>query len=151
MSMGLTLCWSPRVSLFGADIWSTWLPRLCSLQSPLFDNRWRSMSKVIKPVCSSKINLLIFLPIPHLSWYSTTFITSLFINNPSWHWFKMPTTRQKREPAEDLLPGLPMDEKRPKRSTGSEASSSRAPKAKPAAKKGKGKQVLYPLDLVSSI
>ncbi|OQE92068.1 hypothetical protein PENNAL_c0008G06562 [Penicillium nalgiovense] len=52
----------------------------------------------------------------------------------------MPTTRQKREPAEDLLPGLPMDEKRPKRSTGSEASSSRAPKAKPAAKKGKGKQ-----------
>ncbi|OQE28237.1 hypothetical protein PENFLA_c005G10011 [Penicillium flavigenum] len=52
----------------------------------------------------------------------------------------MPTTRQKRKPAEDLLPGLPMDEKRPKRSKGSEASSSRAPKAKPAAKKGKGKQ-----------
>jgi hypothetical protein len=57
----------------------------------------------------------------------------------------MPTTRQKRKPAEDLLPGLPMDEKRPKRSKGSEASSSRAPKAKPTVKKGKGKQVLYSL------
>lgn len=54
----------------------------------------------------------------------------------------MPTTRQKRKADDDaLLPGIPMDEKRPKSSKGAASSSGRA--SKPAAKKGK--KVLHSL------